>query len=225
MYSAKDYRKQAWGTLRGHWGVMAISQLIYLLITLVCGALSYYVIGAIVLILVSGPIELGIYKMSLYLLRGEKVEIPTLFSGFKDMSRAIILWLTNYILIGLWALLLIIPGIIKKYSYSMSYFVLLDNPNMTANEARKRSMELMKGNKWRLFCLHLSYIGWILLSVITFGILYLWVLPSIRTAEAAFYKSLLPEEEKSETFDGGFEDVIDVDVEPFESSKNDDITF
>ena len=64
------------------------------------------------------------------------------------------------------------------------------HPDMNPNDARKASMEMMKGNKWRLFCLELSFIGWCILSTLTFGILYFWVLPYMQSAMAAFYESI-----------------------------------
>ena len=72
----------------------------------------------------------------------------------------------------------------------MTYYILSDNPVLTANEARKQSMELMRGNKWRLFCLNFSFIGWIILCVITLGILSFWISPYIQSSVAAFYEEI-----------------------------------
>ena len=241
MYRAKDYREKAWSSLKGIWGVIVVTQLIYLLIALACDGLSRYYIGALAVILLTGPLEVGINKISLNVVRKENVEVVTLFDGFKDYSRAVVLWITNQILTFLWSLLFIIPGIIKSLSYSMSYFILLDNPGMSANDARKKSMEMMDGNKWRLFCLEFSYIGWFLLSALTLGILSLWVMPSMRTATAFFYQSLLPEvqvENDSEEIDldkdvFNSDVVVDNDNVPVvddivwkdEEENKDDITF
>lgn len=221
MYSAKDYRKQAWSSLKDKWGVMVITQLIYMLIASASGGLSTFAIGVLAIVLVIGPMELGINKISLNVVRNENIEVVTLFDGFKDFTRAVILYITNDILIFLWSLLLIIPGIIKSLAYSMSYFILLDNPEMSANDARKKSMEMMDGNKWRLFCLEFSYIGWLILSALTAGILSLWVLPSMRTATAYFYQSLLPEVQIDES------EEIDLDSEIFNNDTvidNDNVT-
>ena len=72
----------------------------------------------------------------------------------------------------------------------MSYYILADNPQMSCNDARVTSMEMMKGNKWRLFCLWFSFIGWWLLSILTLGILFLWTIPYMQVATAAFYDDL-----------------------------------
>jgi uncharacterized membrane protein len=84
----------------------------------------------------------------------------------------------------------VIPGIIKTYSYSMAAYILQEHPEMTPNDAITKSRELMDGNKWRLFCLHFSFIGWSFLCVFTCGIGYLWLFPYEQTAVAAFYREI-----------------------------------
>ena len=73
----------------------------------------------------------------------------------------------------------------------MSFYILADNPEIDFNVARVRSIEMMRGNKWRLFCLDLSFIGWYLLCILTLGILSLWVTPYHNAARAEFYQSLI----------------------------------
>ena len=77
----------------------------------------------------------------------------------------------------------------------MSYYILADKPTLTATEIRHRSIELMRGNKWRLFCLEISFIGWWILCILTLGILSFWIIPYQQSAIAAFYQSLLPKVE------------------------------
>ena len=120
--------------------------------------------------------------------------IEQLFDGFRNYASALALSLLIWIFTFLWTLLFFIPGIIMSYAYSMSWFILADDPNIPANEARKRSIEMMRGNKWRLFCLDFSFIGWILLSILTFGILLFWIMPYMQTARAEFYQDLLAQE-------------------------------
>ena len=90
----------------------------------------------------------------------------------------------------LWSLLFIIPGIIASYSYAMTSFILAENPEMDANEAIGRSKEMMYGNRWRLFCLHFSFIGWDILATLTLGIGNLWLVPYKQAASAAFYREV-----------------------------------
>lgn len=194
MLKAKDYRQEAWNKLEGKRGTLALIMLIYFVIMGACGALSYIYIGSIVTLIVSGPFALGITIIGLKVVRRQSVEVEALFGGFKNFGKAFLLNLLLSVLIALWSLLLVIPGIVKQYSYAMSFYILADHPDYDVNQARKLSMQMMKGNKWRLFCLHFSFIGWLLLSVLTLGILMLWIAPYIQSAEAAFYQSLLPEE-------------------------------
>ncbi len=190
MLKAKDFRTEAWDKLKGKWGTAALIMLVYTLISAVVGALSYIYIGGIVSLLVSGPFALGFAVIGLNIIRENNIELGQLFCGFNNFGRAFLVNLLNGIFVFLWALLLIVPGIIKAYSYSMSYFILADNPELTATEARKRSIELMRGNKWRLFCLEFSFIGWGILCLLTLGILSFWIAPYSQAATAAFYRSL-----------------------------------
>lgn len=92
--------------------------------------------------------------------------------------------------IFLWMLLFIIPGIVKSFSYAMTPYILEENPELSANEAIDRSRAMMKGHKFDLFWLYLSFIGWILLSIFTLGIGLLWLAPYMQTATAAFYEDV-----------------------------------
>lgn len=190
MKYAADYREQAWIMKQGKWGILALITFIYAVIMGICSALDKIYIGWIISIIISGPFAYGITAVSLDVIRDCKVMIETMFCGFKEFGRSLALFLINTILVLLWTLLFIIPGIIKVISYSMSYYVLIDNPELSANEARIQSMEMMRGNKWRLFCLQISFIGWFFLSILTCGILFFWVLPYQQAATAAFYEDV-----------------------------------
>ena len=198
MLRAKDFRQRAWEHLGGNWvgrtwGIFALVTLVYSAIVGACGGLFIAAVGIAAMIIVSGPLELGLVIISTNVVRGTRIEFENLFDGFKNMGNAIVLWLLNNIFIALWSLLFLIPGIIKKYSYSMSFFILRDNPTMSQSDARRASMAMMRGNKWRLFCLDFSFIGWLILCGLTCGILSFWVNPYMQTAHAEFYQSLLDE--------------------------------
>ena len=191
--TAKDFRRAAWESLRGKWGTMAVTALIYVLIMGACGILSAFWIGGLAALFLTGALTLGMSGMALSAARNQKVRVDQLFEGFKNYGSSLALYLLIAIFTALWTLLFVIPGIVKTYSYSMSWYILADDPQLGANEARKRSMDLMKGAKWRLFCLHFSFIGWILLIVLTLGILSFWVIPYMETAQACFYRDLIAE--------------------------------
>jgi uncharacterized membrane protein len=95
------------------------------------------------------------------------------------------------VFIFLWTLLFIVPGIIKSYAYAMTPYILIDNPELGPNEARLKSIEMMRGYKGKLFGLDLSFIGWHLLCILSLGIGYIWLQPYLSTARAAFYQELL----------------------------------
>jgi len=95
---------------------------------------------------------------------------------------------TIYVL--LWSLLFVIPGIIASFSYAMTDYILAENPEMSASEAISRSKEMMEGNRFRLFCLEFSFIGWSILCAFTLGIGNLWLTPYRQAATAAFYREV-----------------------------------
>ena len=143
---------------------------------------------AVIQLLIGGAIELGLKRYNLDLLTRENPPaFATLFSRFSIWGRAFGLRFMTVLLIFLWSLLFIVPGIIASYRYALAPYLMAENPDMGVMEAIARSKELMDGNKGRLFCLHLSFIGWNLLCVLTLGIGYLWLMPYQNAAEAAFY--------------------------------------
>ena len=96
----------------------------------------------------------------------------------------------------LWTLLFIVPGIIKSYAYAMTPYILDDNPELGPNEARLKSIEIMRGHKGKLFGLDLSFIGWFLLGILSLGIGFIWIEPYFYTARASFYRNLKEELEQ-----------------------------
>lgn len=94
------------------------------------------------------------------------------------------------IFIFLWSLLLFIPGIVKSFSYAMTPFILEENPDLSANEAIDHSRAMMRGHKFDLFWLYLSFIGWAFLAILTLGVGLLWLIPYMQTSLAAFYEDV-----------------------------------
>ncbi|MFH5812031.1 DUF975 family protein [Companilactobacillus sp. FL22-1] len=114
-----------------------------------------------------------------------------------DWWKLTLLYILISIFTFLWSLLLIIPGIVKGLAYSQTYFVykdfndrgLADNYSLT--DYINKSQELMIGNKWRFFVLQLSFLGWLIVGAITFGIGYIWILPYYKITLANFYRDLV----------------------------------
>mgnify|MGYP004512066405 FL=1 len=206
---AKDFRKKAWNKFRDNQGTMIV---ILLVVALIEAVLSFTFIGTIV---IAGPLALGVAGCTLALCRKQKFELVDMFKGFNNFVPACLLYIVNTIFVGLWSILFIVPGIIAELSYSMSFYILQDNPKMTQSEARNASISMMNGHKWELFCLRFSFIGWILLGILTFGILFIWVAPYMNTAEAEFYRHLKGESdvEISEA-QNSTDEAIRVEVKP-----------
>lgn len=122
-------------------------------------------IYSLVIFIISGAGKLGYAKFNLNLVDGKPAQLSDLFSQFKRLGDGILMTLLVGIYTFLWSLLLIIPGIIKGYSYAMTPYILLECPGIKVNDAITKSRMLMDGNKWRLFCLNLSFIGWSFLCI------------------------------------------------------------
>ena len=138
------------------------------------------------------PLMVGVANAFLRLLtRGENDLLGNTFKiATKSYWHKVWGMFLMYIFIVLWSFLFIIPGIIKIFSYAMTPYILEENPELSANEAIDRSRAMMKGHKFDLFWLFLSFIGWFILSLLTLGIGGLWLGPYMQTATAAFYEDV-----------------------------------
>ncbi len=142
--------------------------------------------------IVAGPMMVGVAYVFLSLVRGkEEIDLGDTFEGFKhNFGDNLILGLMQGILIFLWSLLFIIPGIVKGYSYSMAYYIKNDHPEYSWRECIDESRRIMNGKKLDLFLLDLSFIGWIIVGTLAFGIGVLWVEPYMQAARAVFYEEI-----------------------------------
>ena len=183
-----EFKAAAKEQIKGKIGILFVCYLVIFGIGLVCGLIP--VVGSVASMVITPAISLGLCLVFLGLTEGKNVEIATLFSRFSCVGKA--LWLS--ILIGvftfLWSLLFWIPGIVKGLSYSMAYYVLAENPEMTAREALNESKAIMEGHKMDLFVLYLSFILWDILVACTFGIASVYVLPYQSATIANFYQGI-----------------------------------
>lgn len=195
MDSNSGYKNRALASLEGNWGDAALATLIFGL---------FYYIPAIAMelfienlsniwVLAMLPMAWGFTIIFLSLTRGNKIVHARLFDGYSDFSRIFITKVLQNCYTALWTLLLIVPGIIKYYSYAMTDYVLKDDPTISNNAAIEESMRLMDGHKMDLFLLQLSFIGWAILSCLTLGIGFFFLLPYVETATAHFYEDLKAE--------------------------------
>lgn len=189
--TARETRARARETLGGN--IFHTNWLMVLLITLIVNlilslASSFF---GIILLIVGGPITFGLSRTLLVVCRTKECKFDNLFDGFKeDFVGNLLLFLLQNIFIFLWSLLFIIPGIVKTFSYSMSYYIKADHPEYSWKQCIDESRRMMNGHKFRLFCLYLSFIGWIIVGAILCGIGTLWVNAYLQTAKTHFYEDL-----------------------------------
>ena len=198
MKRAREYRKES-RELLGHelFGSKWMWALLMLLIVSgIVSAASGATCGIAALV-VAGPLEYGCIRVYLRVVRkqDEHAEIKYLFDGFKGkIGQTFVVELLEYIYIFLWSLLLLIPGIIKSYSYAATMY-LVHEKDLKGNEAITASRRLMKGRKWKLFCLDLSFIGWYIVGLLCLGVGTLWVQTYHTMAKTLFFEDALNEGE------------------------------
>ena len=140
-----------------------------------------------------GTFQLGYASFLLSQHDGKEIAFRDLFSCFNRWTAGFAQRFLRNLYVFLWSLLLVIPGIIKSYSYAMTPFILTDNPDFTAIQAIDRSVEMMDGHKMELFTLSLTFLGWDLLAALTLNLGHIVLNPYKNAAYAAFYRQLQTE--------------------------------
>ena len=121
---------------------------------------------AIVILILGGATTLGYAKYNLNLVDDKNPKVKDLFSQYNRLGTGFGMQFLRGLFILLWTMLFVVPGIIVRYRYYMTPFILCEHPDMKAREAIKESKRLMKGNKRRLFCLEFSFLGWYALAIL-----------------------------------------------------------
>lgn len=209
MKTFYEYRAQAREALQNRWGEAAIVSLIILVAAMVISIPSFMAewAGSIttVLSVLILPLQYAYYISLLERTRGGEEEL-TRFTMQYAINHAYAN--TRFLVAGLLIMLISmvlaiftlgIGAIIVNYMYSMVPYLLHDYPELTPREAMKISREMMSGQKWNLFVLDLTFIGWILLSILTAGIGMIFVEPYMSTTRAAYYEDLKSEKLVEET--------------------------
>ena len=227
-------RQDARERLRGNWGTGALIVLVYALLSTAIEGIGFVfpgdafsLIGTIAFIIVCGPLNYGLAYCFTKINRKNKTDVGDLFNGFNNnFSNKISAGVSIYVFTFLWSLLLIIPGIIASYSYSMTYYIMIDNPNMSSSDAIKKSKEMMKGHKMQLFMLDLTFIGWILLGILSLGIGMFWVNAYMETAHARFYEALAGTPEQAQTESEESTTVISADtIKPYTETSDANVVY
>lgn len=200
--------KRAWSSLDGKIVTIGIISELYYFSKIGCALLSGIGIGIIADYILLPVLLLGANMCALKLVRGKALQVVDLWDGYGHVFNAMSLNFVNSLLIYLWSLLFIIPGIIKSYEYSMSFYVLADNPKLSHSEAREESKRLMEGNILRAIALDLIMQvfnavniviavlmykagGWELmltLGFVTIALLGFVVIPYTKALTAVFYE-------------------------------------
>ena len=200
----KEFRERAWAMLEGKWWQMAVVMLVFLAVSMVPSMLGFpmgkWSWTTLVLTLLLCPMTYALKAGFLRMDRGgEAIKAGELFDIYKtNFAGSFAVVFLTILFTFLWMLLFFIPGVIMSYAYSMAIYIAADHPELTPMECIKRSKELMKGHKWNLFVLDLTFIGWMLLAMLTGGILTLFVAPYQEMARAEFYREIIAEGQPEE---------------------------
>jgi uncharacterized membrane protein len=186
--SNETLKQSALDSLKGNWTIPIAAFVVYLLIVIPLQLIP--VAGSAMGLIVGGPFALGLAIFSLRFSKNEGAIIADIFSGFNYFTQALSTYLLGALYIFLWLLCLIVPGIIAAFSYSQVFYILAEEPTLSASEVLKRSKQLMDGHKMRYFMLSLSFIGWFFLCLLTMGIGFLWLAPYYSLTMTKFYENL-----------------------------------
>jgi len=219
MKTNQEYKNSALAALKGNWAPSVVATIIIFALAIIMIVPSAVLEGAGQAATdmghaTSATATIGIISFALMLLLPLLVYYPLCYVGYSNTFRQLLVngdarvtsnmfsntfkgyWRNVWggflmmLFTYLWMLLLIVPGIIKAFAYSMTPYILKDYPELSANQAINLSIKMMKGHKFDYFYLQLSFIGWGLLSILTLGIGYLWLMPYMYASMAAFYEDV-----------------------------------
>lgn len=198
MELISTYKNRALASLKGYWSDAVVITLLYIAISLVVseglslpfGQSNTAFLGSFASIIILFPIAWALYIWFLSLARGQKDGFGALFNGFRNgMCLKVVATMFVYnLIIAVGLFFLIVPGIYFTCRYAMVPFIMKDNPELSLTETLKLSAEMMEGKKMQYFLLQLSFIGWLFLALLTFGVGMLWLSPYIYTTCAHFYE-------------------------------------
>lgn len=219
MKTNQEYKNSALAALKGNWAPSVVATIIIFALAIIMIVPSAVLEGAGQAATdmghaTSATATVGIISFALMLLLPLLVYYPLCYVGYSNTFRQLLVngdarvtsnmfsntfkgyWRNVWggflmmLFTYLWMLLLIVPGIIKAFAYSMTPYILKDYPELSANQAINLSIKMMKGHKFDYFYLQLSFIGWGLLSILTLGIGYIWLMPYMYASMAAFYEDI-----------------------------------
>lgn len=210
MKTNQEYKNLALAALKGKWAHAVLCAVAYVVV-----AACYYIfvafdsgspswLWAVSLLFLYGvvcPLQVGYYCSHRDLVaKGDADLVRNTFRiTFSSWGRNVLGMFLMMVFVVLWTLLLIIPGIVKAFAYALTPYILVDRPELSASQAINLSVEMMKGHKFDMFWLSVSFVGWIVLSILTLGIGLFWVMPYMTASMGAFYQDVKAEYEAKTT--------------------------
>lgn len=192
MKTNEELVHEAREDLRGKWSEVVMISLIYVVIMIIANALSAFSVFINLLATVAiAPLYIGFSRYFFDIKAGIVGDYNVLFRWFKEgYLRIVLVYFMLLVYVLLWMCLLIVPGIIKIFAYSQTFFIMATDDAITPSAAIRKSENMMRGYKMKYFLLNLRFIGWSLLAVLTFCIGFIWLLPYMTTAMAGFYNDV-----------------------------------
>ena len=176
--------RRAKAQLEGKWVNVALGSLIYLAIMAIAGSTS------LIELIVYGPLTFGYILYIACNVDTGVNNLNLLFKGFERFADTLVAGLLFSLAVGIGLVLLIVPGIIVACGLSMTFFIMVDEPEISGIDALQKSWNMMQGHKWDYFCLQFRFIGWILLAILTCGIGFILLEPYMIAASQNFYRKL-----------------------------------
>lgn len=170
--------------LTDKWLHVAVGSLIYMVILGIVSGTS------LLELILYGPLTFGYYLYVSCIVDTGQDNLSLLFRGFDRFVETLLAGLLMSLAIVIGLVLLIVPGIIVACGLSMTFFIMIDDPNISGLDALQQSWNMMKGQKWNFFCLELRFFGWILLCLLTCGIGYIFLTPYMVATGQNFYRKL-----------------------------------
>ena len=176
--------RRAKSQLEGKWVNIALGSLLYLVLLAVAG--STYLLE----LFVYGPLTFGYFLYIACNVDTGENNFNLLFKGFERFGDTLIAGLIYSLAVGIGSFLLIVPGIIIACGLGMTFYIMVDDQNISGIDALQQSWNMMKGHKWEFFCLQFRFIGWILLAILTCGIGMIFLEPYMVATNQNFYRKL-----------------------------------
>ena len=190
MFIRALFKQQARKALSGQYGTCMLVTAIFAVIPLALELAENHLAASILALVVMGPLYLALLRYFYRVSRGKRPELGDFFGGLTHFGNAALAFLWQSLWIALWLLLLVVPGVVKWLSYSQQLFLLAEYPSLTPRNSLTLSKKLTEGYKWELFVTNCSFLGWLLLSLVTCGLALLYVIPYYCTTMAVIYRFL-----------------------------------